>query len=364
MASRVAGTLALALAACTEKGEEHVVVETERLVVELYDSDVLCRGSLENMERQLERSAALLGAALPARVRVRYGWSAAAERCLGAHDGCTNRAGEIAATEVSVYHELVHAVRLFNGWSGVRFFEEGIADVLAGFRPYPYQVSLAPGEVSQGPVRLLERPWSSFGVDDYKTAGHFMSWLRSVYGDDVLVGFLNLPGDVSLEAVSAAFREHVGVSIEDAEAQWRVEAAPSYAWGDLCEPSRRLPWSGASLEFAGDVDCAEAHVVGPGHDGRISTFGHCFTLEQPAVVRVEVEADASRAFATIRQFGCSRDPSLDIAYYDLAIVYAGAPQELVRGACEWEISVTNPGNLRESRSAVEPIGFSVRLTRI
>jgi len=68
--------------------------------------------------------------------------------------GCSQGLREdtyVAAGELSVYHELVHAVRRANSDVGPRFYEEGIAEVLSGFRPFPYSVEIYANEITRGP---------------------------------------------------------------------------------------------------------------------------------------------------------------------------------------------------------------------
>ena len=176
--------------------------------------------------------------------------------------------------------------------------------------------------------------------------------------------FLGSEEEVTLEAVESRFLDHFGLSLEEADSAWRTTSFEEYTWGDLCDPARALTWNGSSLELKGGVDCTQPDTIGPSYDGGITTRSHCFTLEEPGLVRVELSATAPRATATFRQFGCARDEQLDFEYYDLRIVKEGEPRDLPMGACTWEISVTRRGLILESRTPVEPMEFTLRLSKL
>lgn len=75
-------------------------------------------------------------------------------------------------------------------------------------------------------------------------------------------------------------------------------------------------------------------------------------------------ATTTRAFAMFRQFACARDEQLDFEYYDMKLINNGEPQDLALGACAWEISITSPGVAVASRTVVDPMEFTLRLTQL
>lgn len=331
---------------------------TEHLVVEPYDSEVVCRGTLDDLELQAVRVAESLRVGIPYPIHVHYGPSALAEHCIDSKKGqllgCARQLNEdtyIAADASSADHELVHAVRAVNGVRGPRFFEEGVALVLSGIWPRPYAVELQAATVARGPEFLVTVPWGDFQSSDYSIAGHFMSWLYATHGDEAVAAFLH---DETFESdTTEAFSRIFGVSLAEAEAQWRSSSETVYTWGTLCDPRHELTWTGTALQFSGRLDCAASNTIGPSVNG-ISTRHHCFTLDQPGTLRVELLAPGGRA-----DLRCVEEDNwmpVTPEHFQPKKVLAGEATDLPFAQCTWRLTVASdePG----------PTDFLLRFTRV
>ena len=345
----------LGLAAC--EGAESGVFITDHLVIEPSGSDRMCRGTLEDMEAQTVRVAKTLGVDVPYPIQVDYGVSAVKEHCDSSRfpvGGCANGLGEdtyINAQPSSIYHELVHAVRLVNGHKGPAFFEEGIAEVLSAFWPLFYRTEIRAAELELGPEELAALPRSEFQPFHYFVAGHFMSWLLRTRGEAAVAEFLN--DDELASDASAAFARHFGLSLHDADAAWRSSSDERYTWGEGCDPRYALTWKGPTLEFDGKLDCRTSNTTGPIND-IMSTRVHCFTLDQPGTVRVELIAPGG-----LVEFVCRGDITGSPQPYDYfraQQIPAGEAIELPLEQCTWRVAVMT--------EVSEPGDFSLRLTRL
>ncbi|WAS94494.1 hypothetical protein [Nannocystis punicea] len=331
---------------------------TEHLEVELYDGEVLCAGTLAIMDMQMERVAAFLGIDPPSQIPVFYGPSAVTEGCGGSWGGCA-RASGVFATSGSIFHELVHAVRQSQGDGGAVgtwLFEEGIAEMLSGYRWDPYSAWLHPSEIERGPEVLADFPRGEgkFIPGDYATAAHFVSWLRMVYGDGTLVAFLNDPRYLDGEAYDDAFVSHFGLSMEDADSAWRASAPEEYAWSESCDPSYALAWAGSVLEFTDTVDCEAPHTTGPRDGTYVTLRSHCFTLAQPGTVRVEFLANGGSL--RLVPVDCVDTGEFAPESYDYKSLGGGDELELPFAACTWEVQVDSVASLT--------LDFTLRLTQL
>lgn len=353
----IAAWAAAGCVACSDAERPRYV--TEHLDVELYDGEVLCAGTLVIMDEQVRRVADFLGIDPPARFPVFYGYSAVESGCGGTFGGCA-RASGIYATSNSIFHELVHAVRHSQGEPGsvgTWLFEEGLAETLSGFR-WHQQFELAQsGTLERGPAVLaaLPRGEGKFVPEDYPTAGHFMSWLRTTHGDATLVAFLNDPRYLGGQAYEEAFEAHFGLSIAEADITWRGAAATEYLWSEPCDPGHTLTWTGASLEFSETVDCEAPHTTGPaGLIDTVTLRSRCFTLSQPERVRVEFAANGGRLRLT--PVHCVDSGELAPEYYDSKRLKGGEAQELSLANCTWEVQVDSVAGLT--------LDFTLRLTQL
>jgi hypothetical protein len=352
--------LLLGLLALACGGSSPTVFVTEHLEVEPTDSKVICRGSLDNMEAQVDRILEVLDLGLSSVIHVDYGPSAPDEFCmtttLGPLAGCTSGSLDetrIAADSDSIYHELVHGVRRVNGLQGTPFFEEGLAEVLSGFRPFPFIVYGPASEVKSSPAALATISGSEFTRDDYGVATHFMSWLWMEFGVETVVAFLNDDGYTSTDAVGETFAAHFGLSLDEAESEWRATSAYEYQWGETCDPSRDLAWSGSTLEFQTRLACDDTHTLGPSY-GTILTRGNCFSLTTPG--DFQVEFIAPNGSAEIRSDECNSAGGLTAEHFQTKFIEAGETLQFPFAECTWEILVKS--------TLDEPIDFTLRLTRL
>ena len=334
---------------------------TAHLVVDPSDSEVVCRGSLDDMEAQVVRVARLLDVSIPQPILVHYGPSAVDEHCtgssLGELSGCARGLKEdtyIAADGSSVYHELVHAVRLANGAKGPRFFEEGIAGALAGFRPLAYSVELQADDVERGPEFLAATAWGDFQSSDYVVASHFMLWLMDTFGQESVTSFFS--DNAFTSDVGIAFSNTFGLSLREAEAVWRSDSKGAYYWGEICDPARDLAWIGAKLTLDGRVDCEMAPTLGPSILNTIRVRSNCFVVAQAGAIQVEFAASGGVAeFQSLGDCGEAGGP-LTPEHFQSKMLGAGETLDLPFAPCTWEIAV--------STQLSEPMDFSLRLTRL
>lgn len=345
----------LALVAC--RGEERPVFVTEHLVVEAHDSDVICQGTLDDMEAQVQRVADLLGVGLPSTLRVRFGTSAVEALCDEDQGGCARGLGadtRVSGDYFSIHHELVHGVRLVNGVKGTQFFEEGLAEVLGVVTPAAYDLSLSAADAELGPAALASRPRGEFTTSDYATAAHFLAWAIDTHGMETVVAFLVDEDYTTAKSVEVAFERHFGLSLAEADQAWRMTSDVEYVLGGVCDPTRELVWTGEALEWEQRLDCENHDTLGPVVTGHIATRTFCFSLATSGVVRVEFEAPAGEVF--FRSDGCEEATGLTPEHYQTKTVGAGEALELPFAGCTWSVLVWRP--------EAEAMDFSLRLTRL
>ena len=308
---------------------------TEHLQVTTYDEDVLCRGTLDRLEAQVVRVASFLDVGVPHDFRLHYGPSAVDRFCSGSASGCAwgpADGTEIAGDDGSVMHELVHGVRSVNDVVGVRFFEEGLAEVLGGTAPTPYAVELDPMSVEVGPVALSAVEGGNFDDEYYPVAAHFMSWLLLDLDADGARSFLTAAAYADSD--TSAFDSSLGISLGEAETLWREGAASSYAWGTVCDGD--IAWAGAEAEVAGRLDCSEASTFGP-VGGKMDS--RCSYLITPAGdLEVEFNAIAGEARITNAQ-ECEPTGGVTPEHHQSKSVAAGERVVLPFAACRWRVYV-------------------------
>lgn len=352
---RCIGLVVLAFAACSDAQPRRYV--TEYLDVEPSDDEVICAGTLVAMDSQMERIAKVLGVELPAMTHVYYGHSAVEDHCGAGPIGCTNVNGVFAASD-SIFHELVHAVRRHQagGVAGTWLFEEGLAQVLSGFRWDPYTAYRPPDGLERRPAVLADFPrgQDKFVPEDYSTAGHFVSWLRTTHGDATLVAFLNDERYLGGEAYDEAFTSHFGLSIDEADSAWREAAAEEYSWSEVCDPAFTLEWEGSTLEFTDTVDCEAPHTTGPREYGFVTLRSHCFTVAQQGRLRVEFIAGGGRI--RLSPVDCVDTGEFAPESYDYKSLKGGDTEDLPFAACTWEVQVDGVAGLQRE--------FMLRMTRL
>lgn len=341
-------------------GEAAPGFSTEHLIVEPSDSDVMCRGTLDDMEAQLVRVAAALDVEVLDPIELYYGPSAVAERCIRIPGvvvgGCADGYGAdtfIASEGTSLYHEIVHGVRRSNGMRGPSFFEEGIAVVLSGFRPFPFHLGASPEQLPpvRGPAALARSPDWRIDSEDYGNAGHFTAWLIETHGQETVAAFLN---DAHLaDAVDEVFTDHFAISLDDAELDWRADSDAEYIFGEVCDPARALAWSGDVLEYSARLACDEPHVRGPDYN-IIGTRSACFPLEAAGTMRVQLIADSGE-LRLRNQKNCRTVGPLPPEHYQDKTVAASETIVADFAPCTWEVILTTELDT--------PTDFTLRLSR-
>ena len=231
-----------ALVACLDLPE--ITYETERLRIGTEFAEPLCQGDLDYLEALLTSLETQLDTTVEEPIEV-YLWGQRDTMPLTWCDddlsGCY-RGGTVYTSEVSLDHELVHAV-VGTFANPPAFWSEGAAEALASSRTLFTSSTPTNSLESEDPV--------------YAVAGHFSRWALETFGEESYRALLRHPG-----SAREAFEATYGLSVEDAEAAYFEQAPHSYgaliACGHPELPSvGELAWSEEL-----DIDCGQPHVYG------------------------------------------------------------------------------------------------------
>ncbi len=196
--------------------------ETEHLRIGTDFDEPLCRGDLDRMELVITVAESLLATSVEERVDV-YLWSVedwpgANVVCRAGTGGCYLRSGPtIYANQALIDHELIHAVTATLGRPAT-IWDEGAAEALQSQRKR-YATSRITDNLE------LEAPEL-----DYNAAGSFVRWLLETRGPEQLRELLETGGDPR-----ESFEHVYGMTVEQAEDQYFVEAPYSYGALIACE---------------------------------------------------------------------------------------------------------------------------------
>lgn len=257
--------ICVALFGCQEPDLPEVVWRGEIIDFAATSLDGVCGESLAWSDA---RAAALQAVFAPAtRERIDYFWIPDIWEdhawCSAGNGACTINE-RILTPSVPDEHEMVHAIRRERLPA---VFEEGLASMFGdiGWARYPASRE-----------RLLEILDSSDPVDfaDYARAGHFVSFLIERDGLDALAELASMSSyDDSIARVRESFEQVYGVSL----AQVLDEYANYPECVDLAWKDRRIacsgeatdllePALGADAQFVQELECGQAHVLGPSGD--------------------------------------------------------------------------------------------------
>lgn len=259
-------------AACTPEPWDF---ETDSLRINLADefSGTLCQGDLEALESHVGRTAAFLEVDVETKVDVSLwpGFENPGDACqTDGASGC-HRAGVVQATNLSLFHELVHAVAWQAGdASADRFLEEGMAEALSG-RAIRAPTVFHPFDELTGRGDPASR----------EVGAHFVRWAIDRYGAE---GLLNARG---LDA-TAGFVAWTGTPLDVAEQEYLASAVFAYpsVWG--CDATVELEDGVAELAFDLSCDNDETRAYGS------STLERCETVRLDDAGVYELQATAAR----------------------------------------------------------------------
>lgn len=237
----------------------------------------VCRGTLDAIDRQVERVASLLD--IEVQERPTFFWfneradgalaaNADSHEWCNGHSICTRFAGPAIYSNLdSLAHELVHAT-VFPVWgrSDV-LFEEGIAYGLDG------RHALLPRYPSELPTAIV-------GGSQHGGA-HFSRWLLDRHGPAKLRAIFERTSPSSTaNEVLAAVEAVYGTSLADLEAEYLASAATIYPALGLCEGLEHVPRQGNVWELDATVDCDSPRAFGPRDEDAARELS--VTLELPA----------------------------------------------------------------------------------
>lgn len=242
---------------------ELTVIEGERIRYEYVDSLSPCGGNVDYLDRVLVFLEHRTGVAAPAQLR--FSWVLGqkddipeAFRPADASDWVVG--GHAFSREPVHVHEMVHLVAP----GTIPFFREGLAfayGILAPNGLGPRWVdtsSLDPREIMTNLV---------LSNDEYLTAGLFVSFLLHRYGPNKFRElYSRLPNPPTLFAIRTAFRNVLGVELDDEVAAFRSKQAPCGAdvfalQIDDCSAPLHAP-QGKGWSFSGALDCSSPDVMG------------------------------------------------------------------------------------------------------
>ncbi|MCY1056182.1 hypothetical protein [Nannocystis sp. SCPEA4] len=347
---------------CTETYE----VRGRQVVVEADAGLTMCGGTLEHMDRFVERFAAEIGLPLADGPWIEFRWLTpehfAARNPCGGMPACA-LIRTVYASEIPHEHELVHSAASDLGLAHP-FFVEGLAMAFEGgtrdAKPTddePDEAGSEDGEDGEATARprvleALRAPYAWLPGEYYMLAGAFTRYLIDRFGLRLHLEFYRRTWYADrYRGLAREFLSVFGVTLEEVVLDFEAERADCHYAGWRfklleCE-APELAWDDQRLARNFTLDCDDAAAVGvAGVDVRTS---HSFTVATPGRFRVELrERDGVRAMLGSCG-GCER-PAL------ARLRAADGPQELELPAGRYF--------LRAEAAASDPVTFGVVMERI
>lgn len=234
----------------------------------------VCRGTLPYMDRYM----ALAGDAMGIDVgRSTYVLGSDEDPALCPAIGCLHAGTIIYSRRAPHEHELIHAVRAFEGF-GYGFFEEGAAEAFGGDDDMNPDRVAAGGSLTEGlaaceGVPLPDR-W-------YPRAGHFFAYLQRYHGTDATTGLLTETtyASTSDDAIAALERvtgmEYADLLDDYAEADPFCDKPQWYRYPlfpcDAPEALRPRCNGDAAIEIEVPLSCDDPSVLGP-REGEVFSY--------------------------------------------------------------------------------------------
>lgn len=231
----------------------------------------VCRGTLDEIDRYMEVVADKLDIDLEGRTTVYWynekaegAFTDNSERC----DWCSPCAagcyydGVAHVSQLSLHHELVHAV-VTPPWGRTdTLFSEGIAD------GSDRQIGASAAGISSiYNLPSNEKPSDIAGSGKHGGA-RFSPWLVDQFGPASFRElFERLSASPSKEEVFAVVEDVYGLPFEELEAEYFANAPTAYPLPALCDGHVHIPWNGDRWELSGPADCDAPYMFGPNDDG-------------------------------------------------------------------------------------------------
>lgn len=322
-----------AVAGCTDTYE----VAGRQVKVEADVGFEMCAGTLEHMDRFVERLAAEVGIVLPGEPWIDYRWMSRAQmvdegRCNGAY-ACAGL-GTVWAPAIPVDHELVHAA-IAHVSLPHSFFIEGLAEAfsldIVGHAEDYWSGPQRPGgdeedvAAPKGVVEVLELTRVQLSGRYYPLAGGFSRYLIDRFG---MKKFFELyqrsVWSESLRATEATFLDVFGAPLSTVAAEFEAMFTDC---GELDYPLKlleceapELAWDGARWAGYVPLDCADPESI-----GRVGSFEIRRTLTIPADATYRVAVRNPSAWVEIGSCGGCERPATAIAGLLSDEVYAALP---------------------------------------
>ncbi len=171
----------------------------------------------------------------------------------------------IVTDDMSLLHELGHAVTLPVFGRSDTLFVEGIANAFDG---------------RTSRLRYNRLPSESLG-QDVRGSGHFSRWLVETYGPEAFKMLFDRP-EPSTEELFKRLEDAYGMPIEDLETEFKTTAPAWYPQLGTCDGLERIPWPQDSKTFRYDTtsDCNSPFAFGHTGDDDEPYF-MAFVLEIP-----------------------------------------------------------------------------------
>jgi hypothetical protein len=316
-------------------------VRSTYLDIFLEPSDRVCPPTVERLDAEVERLAEALGVVADPEERIvlHYGDQAVKERCdveleVGEFlmGGCTRDDGLWIAAQPGVEsHELVHNLRVRDGFYGPPYWEEGLATYLGTLRPYgPYRVW------ASGDLRPSQSLYSPEDPDQagYTESAHFIAFLDRAYGSDRLRDLSRSLGE-GLDP-GEAFAQILGASLESVEERWKTEADPMYELGPLCEAD--VVVGADPVVLRGEIGCDVPGVIGPGPNVHVDVFrGPRYCLETPPDTTLTVTLRGSVEDGVVEARALASDACPAHEPNPGTNVVPGTSHDFETRGCEWSV---------------------------
>jgi hypothetical protein len=228
----------------------------------------VCRGTLDELDRHVERVAEQLDITVEDRIQV-FWYNKSAAGAIEGEDaelntwcaplnhagGCYK--GVVHAHFSTLVHELNHAIAAPAwGWSSF-FFSEGVA--------FTFDRSSVDNMIHHTPS---SRPRSEVMEAKQPDGGHFTRWLIDRHGPAKLRELFEASNlSSSTDEMFAAVEQMYGVPFAELDAEYVATAPTIYPMLGLCENLVEVPWTGDRWELRLDADCDAPYMFGPTNSG-------------------------------------------------------------------------------------------------
>lgn len=344
------------IAGCADTYE----VRGRQIVVEADAGLEMCAGTLEHMDRFVERFAAELGLPLTNEPWIDFRWLTpehyAVRNPCGGMPACA-LVRTVYASEIPHEHELVHSAASDLGLAHP-FFVEGLAMAFEGgtrdARPTDDEPADEGDEVEAQPrvLQALRADYMWLPGEYYLLAGAFTRYLIDRFGLRLHLEFYRRTwyGD-SYRTLAREFAAVFGATVEEVVHDFEAERVDCHYAGwrfKLLEcAAPEVTWDGERLARNFALDCDDAAAVGAvGVDVRTT---HSIEVAEAGHFRVELREEGGVRLTLGSCGGCER-PAL------ARLRAADGPQELELPAGRYF--------LRAETAAAEPVTFGVVMERI